>query len=279
MVGLHHSNYNAEPTTSVNKPQRKKNLKMFIDSLKGKEASPPMTVLSRTRQKLKELNASLGALVAKKQSIENELAKLSKVGSSIDSIIADKLKQLTRGLNAVINDSKRLNLTDEFIKDKLKEIKDLQEKPKDYEKELRKVLEDKIEKEQVKLQKIIDDLDRFDRFDETLQQFASILERYGEGEPPQKIVRLMTKASSLFIKMEELVKEVNALTDKAQEIIEDWTMEQLKSGKVVDSSNVDFDGMETVDRQTVTTVDGFKNNYIVLVNKVKQILNQIESLM
>ena len=279
MVALHHSNYNAEPTTSVNKPQRRKNLQSFIDSIKGKEASPPMTVLSRTRQKLKELTVSLGALVAKKQSIENELAKLSKVGASIDSIIADKLKQLTRGLNAVINDSKRLNLTDEFIKDKLKDIKDLQENPKAYEKELRKVLEDKIEKEQVKLQKIIEDLNRFDRFDETLQQFASILERYGEGEPPQKIVRLMTKASSLFIKMEDLVEEVNVLTDKAQEIIEDWQLDQLKSGKVVDSSNAAYDGMDTIDRETVAKVESFKTNYITLVNKVKQVLNQIESLM
>jgi conjugal transfer/entry exclusion protein len=262
MVGLHHSSYNAEPTTSINKPQRKRNLQRFIDSLKDKKASPPMTVLSRTKQKLKELGVSLGALVAKKQSIENELAKLSKVGSSIDSIIADKLQQLTRGLNAVIN-----------------EIKNLQANPKDYEKELRKILEDKIEKEQVKLQKIIEDLNRFDRFDETLQQFASILEIYDNEEPPQKILTLMTKASSLFIKMEELVVEVNALTDKAQEIIEDWKIDQLKSGKVIDSSNVDYDGMDTIDKETVAKVESFKTTYITLVNKVKQVLNQIENLM
>ena len=48
---------------------------------------------------------------------------------------------------------------------------------------------------------------------------------------------------------------------------------------MVDSSNAAYDGMDTIDRETVAKVESFKTNYITLVNKVKQVLNQIESLM
>jgi len=278
MVKLHHLTYKTEPTTTVNKPQRRKNLKAFLESIQGKPDAKEKDSYIIVIERLENLNSSLEALLGKKASFENEIKRISEISSSVDNIIADKLQQLTRGLNAVINDSKRLNLTDEFIKDKLKEMKELRENPKQYEEELREVLEHKLEIEEVKLNKIQEDLDRFDRFDESLQRFNRIMQLHKDSPPIDDVKELMVKVSIRLVTMHRKVKRLNTIIDDKNEIIANWTVERLKSGEIV-TTDGKYDGMDTVDRKTVVEVDTLTNEYAELNSKVKDLIRKIDALL
>ena len=278
MVKLHHLTYKTEPTTTVNKPQRIRNLRAFLESVEGKSGDKEKDSYVIVIERLENLNSSLDALLSKKASFENEIKRISEIGSSVDNIIADKLQQLTRGLNAVINDSKRLNLTDEFIKDKLKEIKELRENPKQYEEELREALENKITIEKVKLDKVMEDLNRFDRFDVSLQRFNKIMRLHKDSPPMGEVEELMVKTSSLLVDMHRKVKRLNVIIDSRADIIANWTVEQLKAGKIVDK-NTGYDGMDTVDRNTITEIDTLTNKYAELNSKVKDLIQKIDALL
>ena len=268
MIKLHHSTYNSEPVTSVNLKQRRDNLNAFLASINSEgnsEEEEEEDTYSEVAERMEELNSSLESLQGKKLSLENELEKLNNVGSSIDNMIANKLQQLTRGLNAVLNDSKRLNLTDEFIKDKLQSMKELKDNPKKYEQELRTEIEDKVEITQAKLDKIIDDLDRFDRFDTSLQRFIALIKLH-EGERPMEEVReLMIKVSTRLVAMKRRVKELNTIIEESNQIMASWMMEQTN--------------LSPVHRRIVDRVDTLTNEYAKLNTDVAKMIDKIDALL
>jgi hypothetical protein len=88
----------------------------------------------------------------------------------------------------------------------------------------------------------------------------------------------MVKTSSLLVDMHRKVKRLNVIIDSRADIIANWTVEQLKAGKIVDK-NTGYDGMDTVDRNTITEIDTLTNKYAELNSKVKDLIQKIDALL
>jgi uncharacterized protein YlxW (UPF0749 family) len=78
--------------------------------------------------------------------------------------------------------------------------------------------------------------------------------------------------------MHRKVKRLNTIVDEKIRIIAEWTVERLKSGEIV-TTDGKYDGMDTVDKDTVAEVDTLTNKYAELNSKVKDLIRKIDALL
>lgn len=180
-------------------------------------------------------------------------------------------------------------LSPEFIKEKTQAIKDIQDNPEKYLEEGRQELGEDIEVEKVKLEKLVKDLEVFDRLKEPLSEYNKILRRYlsskkdllaQESRKPIYIIKeKLTESIGLIIKMRRKVKKIVRLSSGASDSIEQGLADTLLGSEdaklTIEADGLNFFGLPTIDTNKMTSIDDLTDEYEQLVEELQEIVNEI----
>ena len=180
-------------------------------------------------------------------------------------------------------------LSPEFIKEKTQAIKDIQDNPEKYLEEGRQELGEDIEVERVKLEKLVKDLEIFDRMKEPLSEYNKILRRYlsskkdllaRESQKPIYVIKeKLTESIGLIIKMRRKVKKIVRLSSGASDSIEQGLADTLLGSEdaklTIEADGMNFFGLPTVDTNKMTLIDNLTDEYEQLVKELQEIVNEI----
>tara|TARA_R100001463_G_scaffold88622_1_gene143382 strand:+ start:6227 stop:7951 length:1725 start_codon:yes stop_codon:yes gene_type:complete len=180
-------------------------------------------------------------------------------------------------------------LSPEFIKEKTQAIKDIQDNPEKYLEEGRQELGEDIEVEKVKLEKLVKDLEVFDRLKEPLSEYNKILRRYlsnkkdllaRESRKPIYVIKeKLTESIGLIIKMRRKVKKIIRLSSGASDSIEQGLADTLLGSEgaklTIEADGLNFFGLPTIDTDKMTRIDNLTDEYEQLVEELQEIVNEI----
>ena len=180
-------------------------------------------------------------------------------------------------------------MSPEFIKEKTQAIKDIQDNPEKYLEEGRQELSEDIEIEKVKLEKLVKDLETFDRMKEPLSEYNKILSRYlsnkkdllaQESQKPIYVIKeKLTESIGLIIRMRRKVKKIDRLSSGASDSIEQGLVDTLLGSEdaklTIEGDGMSFHGLPTVDTNKIMNIDKLTDEYEQLVEELQEIVNEI----
>lgn len=295
--------YNREPKNTINRPRRKGELKGMQHFARG---SSPKVHKAYERQ-LKSLKASTGNvnnIVVTLALLEDKEDDLMAIINDSDKLVARKMQKLVSSLSTIMNRREfkhktsnevvsakvygRLSfkeqqqytptLTDEAIKEKTSSIADLRDNPDKYLEEAKQELEEELEVERAKIDKLIQNLRVFDAMKPHLKGLTRIINIFKENEPIDAIKVKITKGAGLLIDIKRATKKMAALSSKAEGSIDDGFMDLLTDKDVtltVDSNGLSWGGLPTVEEDEFLSMNKLSDDMAKHSEELEAIVNEI----
>ena len=313
IVKLHTQRHKYEPKTIRDESRRKHELQGAQAFLQGKNPKIA-SKYKKALTKFKSMMDDITKINKEKKLTLEKIEELEEIEKNVDKIVKNKLRKLLIGLNAVINQgqykhkstgktisTKEYNrrskdmqqfytsvLSPEYIQEQTASIKDIQANPEKYLEEGRQEINEDIEIEKVKLEKFVEDLEVFDKLKEPLVGYKRIISRYVQdtavmaeevAQPPNIIKEKITIATGIVIKMRQKVKVLVRLSAGVSDDIDRGLVDTLLGSEdaklTIESDGLDFQGMPTIDADKIINVDEASSQYQELVQKLQEIVNEI----
>ena len=270
---MHRKRHGKQPVVDRKDKQRKEELQRLQRFITG-ESPRDATQFKRLQKKMKSLGNSASKNAALKRKIEANLKDLEELET--EDIIARRLKQLNLGVK---------NLRGvERIQEALKEIKDIQNNPEPYIKELKEKIEKDIEIEREKLETVNMELGKMDAMRPALKRVRKALMNINflredtGNEPAGAIKKILNKLNVLVVRLERVATKVSkkgiSLEDKSDDIVE--RLQRGENGGMR-GNMIDYAGISDIDFESVNTLRELRGLYDSLVEEIDSVMNEYDS--
>lgn len=317
VLRLHTQRWKKEPKNTRDSAKRKRELQGAQRHIQG--INPKIErEYKKAAETYEALSDDIVNINLEKQNILDKITELEEIEKNSEKIVKNKLQTLIRSLSNIMqhgqykhkktgkvlttrqfNKKSKTNQQDyesvlsaNFIQEHTKSIKDIQANPEKYLEEATLEIESDIEDERTKLEKIVADLEVFERMSEPLKLYRQLIGRYIQGDgildeevspPPSVIKEKITTATGIIIRMRNRVKQILRLSDGASNDIEEGLADILLNNEnaalTLTADGLDFDGMPTIDADRVINLDEATSKYNELVVRLQEIVNEVNHML
>ena len=269
---LHVSLYNAEPKVSVDRPKAKTEYTRGLDFLRGSNPK----VDDNYQKQLKKITAFKRTISGLKNQLtkfnesQQELEELTE-DTNMDKFISDKVNKLTAAYRTLIA---RGGATQENIKSMGDELKEIRNNSDKYIDEAREELEEKIESELVKIEEVKKQLERFDTVRPYIKTLSGYYYKYEETPAPDVIKKLISRASSLVIRMHGVSIDMNEHSTDSVDALDD-SIEELLRPKGKDNGDNPM-GISLINSEEIASMNELSMTMEKHIEDFKAVLNQLD---
>jgi len=276
---LHVQRHKKQPANLVNRPQRKRELQDIQYNLKGKSPKAQREY-KRELKKISKLSTKLNQIRLHKEAVDERIAEMEGYKDEWYPVLKKKLDKLNTALRTLLSQSRHLG--PEEIKEKTKQIRELQENPEKYLEEAKEEYLKDLETEKAKLDRFVIDLSAAERVKEPLKDFRSLLNMFNENDPIDAIKRLLTKGLNICSKIQYKARGIAIISggadDKISEGLTAYIMDNPEVAQALFDDDVDIEGLSTIDLQTMRKVDALAEDMDRHTQALQEVVNQLNHL-
>ena len=275
---LHVKSHGREPRNLVNKPKvRRERINMLLVT-QGKNALIE-TQYNKSIKTLQGLQRKLDNVSAKKRVFEDAIEELNETLQNADKVIENKLNRLINSLNTILSSGR---VEPDKLREKTKEIRELKENKERYLEEAKREIQEDIEIETKKLEKVIFDIEAAERVRPITKDFKKLVALFQDKDPIAVIKDLIVEGTSILVYLDLKARIMQRVANNAEGDVEEGLQAYLQDNPDVtlriESDGLQIDGLPTVDAEALRRIDEISETFAEKQEELENIVNQLNNL-
>ena len=237
------------------------------------------TQYNKSIKTLQGLQRKLDNVSAKKRVFEDAIEELNETLQNADKVIENKLNRLINSLNTILSSGR---VEPDKLRQKTKEIRELKENKERYLEEAKREIQEDIEIETKKLEKVIFDIEAAERVRPITKDFKKLVALFQDKDPIAVIKDLIVEGTSILVYLDLKARIMQRVANNAEGDVEEGLQAYLQDNPDVtlriESDGLQIDGLLTVDAEALRRIDEISETFAEKQEELENIVNQLNNL-
>ena len=265
--------YGRKPRALVDRPRVKRERLFMMERAKKRDVDLGTNAqYERALRKIERVQTNNREIMTTKVFLEEKIKELEKLLKDKDKVVGRKLQKLNNSLRRVISSGRVKDI--QALTNTFNDIKENKEK---YVRDATQELEKEIAQERRKLERLMTDLDVFDK-DENVKELKKFLNMFRELEPSTPVKKKLTKGINQLSYLRRYSNKMAQITRESEgEITQGFTefMMENPDVRVVDGF---FEGFPTLNAAKMTEFEEASEKYQEKSNVLGSIIEELKKL-